>query len=62
MLRNRRGFARIKATILLAVLIVVLAVVGVTFLKNRQNTGDSYKQHIGKGRSGERYQCYKISV
>ena len=38
MLRNRRGFARIKATILLAILIVVLAVVGVTFLKNRQNT------------------------
>lgn len=38
MLRNRRGFAKIKATILLAVLIVVLAVVGVTFLKNRQHT------------------------
>ena len=38
MLRNRRGFARIKATILLAVLIAVLAVVGVTFLKNRQHT------------------------
>ena len=60
MLRNRRGFARIKATILLAVLIVVLAVVGVTFLKNRQNT--VILTSIGKGRSGERYQCYKISV
>ena len=60
MLRNRRGFARIKATILLAVLIVVLAVVGVP--KEQTEYGDSYKQHIGKGRSGERYQCYKISV
>ena len=38
MIRNRKGFARIKTNILIAVLIVVLAVVGVTLLKNRQNT------------------------
>ena len=40
MLRNRRGFTRIKATILLAVLIVVLAVVG----------GDVFKEQTEYGR------------
>lgn len=38
MLRNRKGFTRIKVTILIAILIVILAAVGLTILKNRQNT------------------------